>query len=459
MYEVDIKTVTKYIQQDDFSPKPPIKRKRGSILEPYHDRIDEWLKEDQTRWYKQRHTAQRIYDLLKRDHGYEGSYPTVQRYVRSWLNAHREKKTFQELVWHEGEAQVDAGEADFIVNGKRRRLSFLTVSFPYSNHSLTQVIPDVTGLSICKALKAIFQYMGYVPTVLIFDNATGVGRRLGGKETETQLFSRFRAHYGFELRFCNPNAGHEKGHVEGKIGYTRRNHFVPERSFVDAKQFNEKLLQECDEKANREHYRKGELIRTLFAEECQKMHPLPEVDFDVCEYRYVTADRYGKICLEGKHFYGSRPELARQKLLVRIRCDEVTVYEPSGTEIVTYPRTFGAKKSVTSMPEMTLRQVSRHPRSWSNSQLRERLTPELRQALDELDTYNRRVALQTLDRLTEQYHFALACEAVQEGLAREHLDLETVAVIAARIRDGGLDLPPNKGPSLLEYDLMLKEAQ
>lgn len=109
--------------------------------------------------------------------------------------------------------------------------------------------------------------------MIVFDNATGVGRRVGGQVFETELFAKFRAHYLFELRFCNPNAGHEKGHVENKIGYTRRNLFVPERSFVDAQSFNQKLLKECEEKGLEEHYLKGELFETLFAEELEVMLP------------------------------------------------------------------------------------------------------------------------------------------------------------------------------------------
>ena len=46
--------------------------------------------------------------------------------------------------------------------------------------------------------------------MLIFDNATGVGRRIGDVIHETELFSRFRAHYHFRVRFCNPYSGWEK---------------------------------------------------------------------------------------------------------------------------------------------------------------------------------------------------------------------------------------------------------
>lgn len=41
-------------------------------------------------------------------------------------------------------------------------------------------------------------------------------------------FLRFMVHYGFRSNFCNPRSGHEKGSVENKVGYHRRNLFVPD---------------------------------------------------------------------------------------------------------------------------------------------------------------------------------------------------------------------------------------
>ncbi len=43
--------------------------------------IDAWLEEDQSRPRKQRHTAQRIYERLRDEHGYAGSASSVRRYV------------------------------------------------------------------------------------------------------------------------------------------------------------------------------------------------------------------------------------------------------------------------------------------------------------------------------------------------------------------------------------------
>ena len=64
---VDRKTIRKYLEQDDFSPKPPVVKRRTSIVAPYIDVITEWLEEDQkicstntNRYPHQRNTGTRL---------------------------------------------------------------------------------------------------------------------------------------------------------------------------------------------------------------------------------------------------------------------------------------------------------------------------------------------------------------------------------------------------------------
>lgn len=223
---LDRKTVRKYLNQEDFSPTPPVRHPAPSKLAPYKPKILKWLAEDQHVWQKQQHTAKRILDRLREEDDFDGSYSIVQRYVKSVRHAQQARAT-QELVWEPGSAQVDFGEADFNVNGLCRRMKYLTVSFPYSNDGFTQVFGGETAECVCQGLRNIFEYIGGVPPLLIFDNATGVGRRVGSQVHETELFRRFRAHYGCRVKFCNPYAGYEKGNVERKVGYVRANLFVP----------------------------------------------------------------------------------------------------------------------------------------------------------------------------------------------------------------------------------------
>ena len=58
------------------------KRQPYPVLGPYLGIIDAWLKEDQQRPKKQRHTARRIYERLRSEHGFQGSERTVSDYVR-----------------------------------------------------------------------------------------------------------------------------------------------------------------------------------------------------------------------------------------------------------------------------------------------------------------------------------------------------------------------------------------
>ena len=62
---------------------------------------------------------------------------------------------------------------------------------------------------------------GGVPHRIWFDNASTMVIKVlkNGERTLTDDFLRFMEHYRFAAAFCNVDAGHEKGNVEGKVGY------------------------------------------------------------------------------------------------------------------------------------------------------------------------------------------------------------------------------------------------
>ena len=337
---LDRKTIRKYLEQDDFSPTPPTKKSRVSIVTPYMDIITEWLKEDQKHWSKQRHTAKRIHKRLVEEYGFTGSYDSVQKFVQK-IRTDIQSKGTQELVWEPGCAQFDFGEADFNEDTDCVRRKYLTVSFPYSNDGFNQVFRGETAECVCQGLQDIFNYIGGVPKLLIFDNATDVGRMVMDKVTETELFSRFRAHYGFQIRFCNPRAGYEKGNVKNKVGTTRRNLFVPVPTYHDIEEFNRSLLDQHMKKAAENPYKKGTVISELFEEDRKHFLPLPVKPFNVCRYETYKADGYGKICLDGKHFYSTKPENHNKRVMAGIRAHYIDMLEPNGNLLVRHMRQYG----------------------------------------------------------------------------------------------------------------------
>jgi len=173
---IDEKTVRKYLQKEDYSPKMPEKRAFPSKLDPYKEQILQWMEEDKRVWKKQHHTAKRVHERLQEaNEEYSCSYVLVQRFMKQVKEGRITYQGFQELIWHPGEAQADFGEVECLYQGKPGRKKFLTLSFPHSNNSMTQMFDGENAECVCQGLKNIFEEMGGVPSLIIFDNATGVG--------------------------------------------------------------------------------------------------------------------------------------------------------------------------------------------------------------------------------------------------------------------------------------------
>src|SRR5215831_2743289 len=73
-------------------PKPYTRSKAppAPVLGSFHAVIDALLAEDEQAPPKQRHTARRIYERLRDEHGYPGGYDQVRRYVFKRRRDHRE---------------------------------------------------------------------------------------------------------------------------------------------------------------------------------------------------------------------------------------------------------------------------------------------------------------------------------------------------------------------------------
>jgi transposase len=455
---IDEKTVRKYLKKEDFSPHPPEKIARPSKLDKHKPLINTWLEEDQGRWYKQRHTAKRIHDRLKAEsQGYSCSYNAVQRYVKDTLRGQRVVRASQELVWHPGESQCDFGEADFHERGELVRKKYLTLSFPYSNDSLSQVFGGETAECVCQGLKDIFGYMGGVTPVIVFDNATGVGRRVGEVIHEAKLFQRMRAHYDFSVRFCNPESGHEKGNVESKVGYTRRNLFVPEPEFDDIEVYNRTLLDVHRVKADEVHYKKLLPIKHLFEADRAALLPLPRMPFDAVRYEYLKADGYGKVRIDARHHYSTCPEYAEQEVLVAIRAHTIDIHNREGKQVlVRHRRNYGLQRSDTCDHRTSLAVLIHNAGAWQNSGIRELVPAALKDTMDRQPRDELRTTLRTMHQLTTAYSFETALQALAEGVRINRTAFCDTATLAARISGYGLDMAPERGQDLCLYDELLQ---
>ena len=148
-------------------------------------------------------------------------------------------------------------------------------------------------------MRRIFEYIGGVPARIRFDNmSTAVAKVLDGTERElTDGFTRFMLHYRFKADFCNPASGNEKGNVENKVGYIRRNALVPIPTIISFDEWGKHLLEWCEKDAQRKHYQRYATIQSLW-EESTKLLTLPQVPYNVFRYEALRVSKTGFVSID-----------------------------------------------------------------------------------------------------------------------------------------------------------------
>jgi hypothetical protein len=140
-------------------------------LGPWVGVIDAILEEDKTRPAKQRHTAKRIFDRLREEHGFSGGYTIVKDYVRAATLHGREM--FVPLRHPAGEAQVDFGEALVVIAGVERKAHYLAMDLPHSDDCFVVAFPAETTEAFLEGHVRAFAYFGGVPTRILYDYVPG----------------------------------------------------------------------------------------------------------------------------------------------------------------------------------------------------------------------------------------------------------------------------------------------
>lgn len=330
------RTIKRYADGDVPLERLPSTNRGMMYEEGYGEIVDIWLEEDMKLKHKERRTSKRMFEQLRDEHDFKGSYRTVCEYVqyrRPVLKA--EKATRYERLEHPpGEAQVDFGQMTVVKDGAYKDLKILIMSFPFSNAGFAYPLPAENSECFLEGLKQLFKQAGGVPTHLRIDNlsAAVISIGKGDKRTYTDSFLRFQAHYGFEVQACNPSSGHEKGNVEKKVGYTRNNLFVTAPEMEDFPQLATWLQMKMQEDMNRPHYEKSVLIKDLFEEDRRLLKVLPIRDLEIYSLGESTLNKYGEITVDGEKFVIHKGKI-KHSLVIKKEWNTFTCFTNDG-EIV-----------------------------------------------------------------------------------------------------------------------------
>jgi len=259
--------------------RPPKRPK----LDPFTTVIDQILESDRQVHRKQRHTAKRIFERLRDEHGFTGKQTIVKDYVRE--RRRRLREMFVPLAHPSGHAQADFGEADAIIAGVKLRAHFFVMTLPHSDACFVVAYPAATSEAWLDGHNRAFAFFGGVPQSILYDNDKCLVSRIlpDGTRQRTRSFSGLQSHYLFKDRYGRPGKGNDKGNVEGVVGYARRNFMTPLPCFASWAAFNAYLEEQCRK-------RQGEVLRghamtigERLEQDLEALTALPPTPFDACD--------------------------------------------------------------------------------------------------------------------------------------------------------------------------------
>ena len=321
---------------------PPGYRRQGSPrrpkLEPYTGIIGAILEGDLGVPRKQRHTAKRIFERLRDEHGFAGQYTIVKDYVRE--RRRRTKEMFVPLSHAPGHAQCDFGEARVIIGGVEQKAHYFVLDLPHSDGCFMKAYPAETTEAFLDGHVSALSFLGGVPQSILYDNTRlAVARILGdGRRKRTRAFTELQSHYLFEDRFGRPGKGNDKGKVEGMVGYVRRNFLVPIPSFESFEALNVHLERRCLTRMDTRLRGHTESIGQRMERDLEALLPLPAAPYDACDQRAgrvssLSLVRYRTTDYSAPVAYGHRD------VLVKGYVDRVVI--SCGSEVIArHPRSY-----------------------------------------------------------------------------------------------------------------------
>ena len=300
-------------------PRPP---RIVSSLEPYSEIVK--------KLYQQEVEMVAIWQRLRDNYGYSGSYSAVRRYV-----AHLEiapEEVYTRVHSQAGEdLQVDFGSVGQLfdpVSGRIRTAYAFVATLCYSRHQYAELVFDQKVTTWISLHRRVFEYLGGVPRRVIPDNLkAAVIKALVYDPILGEAYRQMALHYGFLISPTRPSTPRHKGKVENGVHYVQRN-FMAGQEFADIHCANQHLQDWIRNVAGvRDHGTTHQAPLSLFTEvEQAAMQELPTEPFSLCEIRTAKVHPDCHVVVCGSYYSAPYPYVG-QKLDVYVRDRVVELYQ------------------------------------------------------------------------------------------------------------------------------------
>ena len=272
-------------------------------------------------------TAQRIYQDLRVEISFTGSYQSVKRYVRRLRRTDPKLVTRIEVEPGE-EVQVDFGTGPTLLpsEGKKRKTWIFRLVLSYSRKAYSQAVLRQDTETFLRCIEAAFRQFGGSTLTINLDNLKAAVLKADWADPELNpKLMDFGRHYRTTIMPCLPGVPEHKGKVENSVAYVKENALAG-RKFSSLAELNLALANWEKTVADlRIHGTTKRQVAQLFVVEKPALQPLPALVFACFREGPRTVHRDGHVEVE-KAFYHVPPEYLRQDVWVRYDSREVRIF-------------------------------------------------------------------------------------------------------------------------------------
>jgi transposase len=291
---------------------------RRSLCLEYSDRIVEKLEAGLK--------PLRIYQDLKAEAGFTGSYESVKRFARKL--GHMDPQLVHRIEVQPGEeVQVDFGAGPMLIDaaGKKRRTWIFRVVLSYSRKAYSEAVLRQDTETFVRCLENAFRHFGGSSVTTNLDNLKAAVLKADWADPELNpKLADFARHYGTTVLPCLPRVPEHKGKVESSIKYVKR--ALACRKFGSLAELNQWLAHWEKTVADvRIHGTTKRQVAELFHLEKPSLIRLPDGLFPAFREGPRTVHRDGHVEVE-KAFYHVPVEYLRRDVWVRYDSREVRIF-------------------------------------------------------------------------------------------------------------------------------------
>jgi len=282
-------------------------------------------------------SRQRIYQDLRDEYGFGGSYYSVRRFVKR-LGEDR-PIPFRRMECMAGdESQIDLGTgAPVVRDGKRKRPHVFRVVLSFSRKGYSEAIYHQDTDAFLRCLENAFWHFGGVSRTLVIDNLKAAVKEADWYDPEIHpKIQSFCEHYGTVILPTKPYTPRHKGKIERGIGYVKSN-ALKGRTFRSLQEQNQHLLNwETYVADTRIHGTTRKQVGKLFREEEKSsLLPLPAGRFPCFQEAKRSVHRDGHIEVQ-KAYYSVPPEYTGREVWARWDGHLVRIFNSRMEQIIVH---------------------------------------------------------------------------------------------------------------------------